>query len=162
MNSIPAAPTTRRLMWPYVTEGDLLPPFTVTIGAAQLFQLSAVMNLAHRIHYDLEWARHEGYPNVVIHAPFHGEVMVQMIRNWMGPSGWLKKISYQNRHYAVLGETLTGSGVITRRYEEGDLFLVDLKLEVSKPGPDGERIVTAPGTATVALPTRAAQVPIPH
>ncbi|WP_421737684.1 hypothetical protein [Caulobacter sp.] len=42
-----------------------------TPGPADLFRFSAVTFNAHRIHYDLPYARdEEGYPGLVVHGPF--------------------------------------------------------------------------------------------
>lgn len=152
--------TPQPLYWEDVQVGDALPTLEVTIGAAQLFQLSAVMHLAHRIHFDLDWARHEGYPHCVIHAPFHGEVLVQMVRNWAGIGSWMRRFNYQNRNYAVLGDTLRGEGTVTAKHQDQGYSLVDLELAVTK-ATEGGRVTTAPGGATLALPTRSAPVPIP-
>ena len=144
--------------WEDLAEGQDIPSLEAPLGAAQLFQMSAVTNNTHRIHYDLPWAQHEGYENIVIHGPFHGEVLVQTLQRWIGPTGWLRKLQYSNRRYAVLGETLTGRGRITRLYEEDGRHCADLEVWVEK-GPDQQ---TAPGTATVVLPKRDAPVQIPR
>ena len=34
-----------------------------------LFRFSALTYNAHRIHYDLGWAAHEGYAGLVVHGP---------------------------------------------------------------------------------------------
>ena len=142
--------------WEDLKEGDDIPALTYEFSAAKLFQMSAVTNNNHRIHYDEGWANHEGYEERVIHGPFHGEVLAQTLQRWVGSSGWLKKLQYSNRRYAVLGEPLTGQGTITRLYEEDGQHLADLDVRAEK-GPDQ---VTAPGTATVVLPTRDAPISI--
>jgi len=146
------------LYWEDLREGTEVTPLEAVLGAAQLFQMSAVTNNTHRIHYDLPWAQFEGYENIVIHGPFHGEVLAQTLQRWIGPTGWLRKLQYSNRRYAVLGETLTGRGRVTRLYEEDGRHCADVEIWAEK-GPDQ---VTAPGTATVVLPTRDQAVVIPR
>lgn len=146
--------------WEDLQEGREIPSLTYDFTPSKLFQMSAVTNNVHRIHYDEAWANHEGYEERVVHGPFHGEMLVQTLQRWIGPNGWLKALEFSNRRYAVLGEPLTGRGTITRLYEEGGLHLADVDIRVEK-GTD-EIVVTAPGTATVALPTRNAPVPIPQ
>lgn len=146
------------LYWEDLQEGAEVTPLEAVLGAAQLFQMSAVTNNTHRIHYDLPWAQFEGYENIVIHGPFHGEVLAQTLQRWIGPTGWLCKLHYSNRRYAVLGETLTGRGRVTRLYEENGQHCADVEIWAEK-GPDQ---VTAPGTATVVLPTRNQPVVIPR
>ena len=143
--------------WEDLKEGGSIPAFPCEFSAGKLFQMSAVTQNVHRIHYDKDWAAHEGYEERVIHGPFHGEVIIQTLENWIGLSGWLKKVEFSNRRYAVLGESLTGQGTITRLYEEGGQHYADVDVWAEK-GPDE---VTAPGTATVVLPTRDAPVTIP-
>ncbi len=149
---------TETVYWEDLEVGQEIPPFEITPTAVQLFQLSAVTWNSHRIHYDLEWARHEGYEERVIHGPFQAEILVQTLQRWLGTTGWLKKIAFSNRRYAVLGETLTGRGRITALREEGDTNLADLDVWVEK----ARDQVTTPGTATVVLPTRAARIHVPH
>lgn len=144
--------------WEDLQEGAEIPPFEANIGTVQLFQMSAVTNNTHRIHYDLPWAQHEGYENIVIHGPFHGEVLAQTLQRWIGPTGWLTRLAYSNRRYAVLGDTLTGRGRITRLYEEAGRHCADLMVWVEK----GPEQTTAPGTATVVLPTHSQPVQIPR
>ncbi len=45
-------------------------PAVWTPGPVELFRFSAVTFNAHRIHYDLDYARNaEGYPGLVVHGP---------------------------------------------------------------------------------------------
>lgn len=143
--------------WEDLSVGDEIPPLSFTPGAAQLFMMSAITLNPHRIHYDEAWARHEGYEERVVHGPFHGEVIIQTLQRWIGTDGWLKKLEYSNRRYAVLGDTLTGRGRITRLFEEDGNHLVELEVWAEK----GSDEVTAPGTALVVLPTRERSVSIP-
>lgn len=137
--------------WEDLKVGDEITPKEATFTAAQLFQYSAVTNNTHRIHYDLPWAEHEGYEERVIHGPLQGELLTQTLVDWAGPRGWVKRVEYSNRRYAVLGETLTCKGTITELYqgEDGNHY-ADIEVYVEK----GPKQVTAPGTATVMLPTR--------
>ena len=65
--------------WEDLKEGDEIPDFPCEFSASKLFQLSAVTQNVHRIHYDRDWAEHEGYEERVIHGPFHGEVIIQTL-----------------------------------------------------------------------------------
>jgi len=92
--------------WEDLTVDDEIPLLEADISSKQLFQMSAVTQNPHRIHYDKEWALHEGYPERVIHGPLQGEMLSQLIQGWLGTTGWLKRLEYSNRAYAVLGEHL--------------------------------------------------------
>lgn len=144
------------VFWDDCAVGDEIPVLTAEIGPAQLFMMSAVTLNPHRIHYDEGWARHEGYEERVIHGPFHGEVIIQTLQSWVGSTGWLMELEYSNRRYAVLGDTLTGHGRISKVYQDGGRNLVDL--EVWAENQRGE--TTAPGTATVVLPSHGLPIEI--
>ena len=145
------------LYWDDLKEGQEITSWSSTPSPVLLFQLSAVTWNSHRIHYDRPWAEHEGYENIVIHGPYHAEVLIQTLQRWIGDTGWLTKIGYQNRRYAVEGDTLTCSGTVTRLYEQDGAHYADLDVHVEKQ--DGT--VTIPGTATVMLPTRDAPIEVP-
>ena len=45
-----------------------------------LFRFSALTYNAHRIHYDREYARGEGYPGLVVHGPLQALLMAGQAR----------------------------------------------------------------------------------
>ncbi len=45
-----------------------------------LFRFSALTYNAHRIHYDLDWVRHEGYDDLVVHGPLQALLMGELAR----------------------------------------------------------------------------------
>ena len=136
--------------WEDLNVGDEIPALEADISATQLFQISAVTANPHRIHYDKEWALHEGYPERVIHGPLQGEMLSQTLQGWLGTTGWLRRLEYSNRAYAVLGERLTCKARITSLTKDQRNHYAELDCWVEKD--DGT--VTAPGSATVVLPTR--------
>ncbi len=148
---------TESVYWEDLEQGQEILSYQVDATAVQLFQLSAITWNSHRIHYDLDWAKHEGYEERVIHGPFQAEILVQTLQRWLGTTGWLQKLSFANRRYAVLGETLTGRGRITGLREENGNHFADLDVWVEK----GPEQVTTPGSATVMLPTRDQAIRVP-
>src|SRR4029077_18737142 len=48
---------------------------TVTVDPVPLFRFSALTYNAHRIHYDRDFARAEGYPGLVVHGPLQALLM---------------------------------------------------------------------------------------
>ncbi|WP_404386411.1 mesaconyl-C4 CoA hydratase [Knoellia locipacati] len=53
---------------------------TLDVDETLLFRFSAVTWNAHRIHYDREWARHEGYDDLVVHGPLQALMMGEFLR----------------------------------------------------------------------------------
>jgi 3-methylfumaryl-CoA hydratase len=56
------------------------PAMTLRVDEALLFRFSALTYNAHRIHYDHNWAREEGYPDLVVHGPLQALMMAELIR----------------------------------------------------------------------------------
>ena len=100
------------------------------------------------IHYDKDFARSIGLPGVIVHG---GEVLSflgQMITDWMGEQGTLKKLGCNYRGMFFPGEDVICKGKITKKYvQDGGKYL---ECEIWAENPRGERL--APGTAVVTLP----------
>ena len=73
-----------------------------------------------------------------------------LMTNWMGDDGFLKKLSARCIRFNMFGDTQFIGGTITRKYQEGDEYLVDV--EIKTVNQRGEE--TMPGKATVSLPSK--------
>jgi 3-methylfumaryl-CoA hydratase len=62
--------------WPAPTE----PSLTLTADETLLFRFSALTYNAHRIHYDLRWAQHEGYGGLLVHGPLQVLMVAELLR----------------------------------------------------------------------------------
>jgi 3-methylfumaryl-CoA hydratase len=56
------------------------PALTLTADEALLFRFSALTYNAHRIHYDHNWVREEGYSDLIVHGPLQALMMGELIR----------------------------------------------------------------------------------
>ncbi|OYO14340.1 mesaconyl-C4 CoA hydratase [Enemella evansiae] len=56
------------------------PRLELGVDEALLFRFSALTFNAHRIHYDLGWAAHEGYAGLVVHGPLQTLLMAELLR----------------------------------------------------------------------------------
>jgi len=61
---------------PRVTE----PMLTLDVDTRVLFRFSALTYNAHRIHYDHEFARQDGYDDLVVHGPLQALMMGELLR----------------------------------------------------------------------------------
>jgi acyl dehydratase len=73
-----------------------------------------------------------------------------LMTNWMGDDGFLKKLSARCIRFNMFGDTQFIGGTITKKYQEGDEYLVDV--EIKTVNQRGEE--TMPGKATVSLPSK--------
>jgi hydroxyacyl-ACP dehydratase HTD2-like protein with hotdog domain len=130
--------------------GEQIPDLTVTVDETQMFFFSAATYNGHRIHYDKEWAKAEGYDDVLVQGPLQAALLARAIGDWIGGRGRLVSFSVQNRAVAHPGESLTFGGEVTGKRLTGEgTGLVDLDIAGRRDG-----TVLMPGTATVELPRR--------
>ena len=81
-----------------------------------------------------------------------------MLTNWIGDHGFLHRLDVSVRRPNLVGDTIWWRGTVTGRREAGSAMLVDLDVEARNQAD----IVSAFGTATVALPSRQkGPVPLP-
>ncbi|MCY3885220.1 MAG: MaoC family dehydratase N-terminal domain-containing protein [Gammaproteobacteria bacterium] len=76
--------------------------------------------------------------------------LAQIVTDWMGDDGILKKLSASIRHPNIVGDTNTLHGSVVRKFHSEGQSLVEVSIEnVNQSG-----LPTAFGTAIVELPTR--------
>jgi acyl dehydratase len=129
--------------------GQVLAAITRTTSLTQVFRYSAATWNTHRIHYDLEYAKREGYPGVLVQSHLHGAFVTQYCTDWMGPGGTLESLVVSVRRYAVAGESLTCVGVVTELEHQGDFVAVHLDVTETR---DSDGAVCVPGKAVIRLP----------
>lgn len=76
--------------------------------------------------------------------------LVQMVTDWMGDYGTLKKVTGQVRHPNIIGDVSCIKGKVLKKYTRGTEYLVDCQIWAE----NQSGLVTAPGQATVALPSK--------
>jgi len=133
-----------------VSTGDAIPEASAAPSELQIFFFSAATNNAHRIHYDLPYAKTEGLPSILVQGPLQAALLAKTLTDWIGPGGRLTRIQIQNRGNAFPNEKLSYGGVVVGKREEEGQLLVDCEIfERNESG-----AVLMPGTATVSLPRR--------
>ena len=139
-----------QVYWEDVTEGMEISPLVKEPTTQQLVKYAGASGDYYQIHYDKDFAAGNNLDGVILHGALKNAFLGHLMTNWMGSAGTLKKLSCQYRGMDFPGQTITGKGTVTRKYQEQGQNLVDcdIWLENSK----GEK--TTPGAATVALPSR--------
>ena len=140
------------IYWEDVKEGMEVPPLVKHPTTQQLVKYAGASGDFYQIHYDVDFAKRNGLPGVIIHGALRNAFLAQLMTDWIGEHGALRKLSCQYRGMDVPGDVLTCKGIVTKKYQEDDRCLVDIDiwLENGK----GER--TTPGAATVQLPSKSA------
>ena len=136
--------------WEDVTEGMEVTPLVKNPTTRQLVKYAGASGDFYEIHYDQDFAQGTGLPGVILHGALKNAFLGQLMTDWMGPNGVLKKLGCQYRGMDRPDAPVTCKGVVTRKYVENGEHLVDC--DIWTEDQEGQR--TTPGTATVALPSR--------
>ena len=135
-----------------VDEGTEVPTLRKDPTTQQLVRYAGASGDYYQIHYDLEFARANGLPDVILHGALKNGFLGHLVTDWIGEQGTLRKLSAQYRGMDVPGSPIYAKGVVTKKYVDSGDHLVEC--DVWLENADGER--TTPGRALVSLPTRTA------
>jgi hydroxyacyl-ACP dehydratase HTD2-like protein with hotdog domain len=117
-------------MSPRVAIGDSLGTLERTPTRVGLFLYGVAHWTAHRIHYDPDWARHEGYPEVLVTAQLMSAWQIELLTQWAGSQEALIRLSERNVAPAFAGDTLTVSAEVTGVSREVDHTIVECAVRV--------------------------------
>ena len=137
-----------QVFWDDVSEGTEIPPLVKHPTTQQLVKYAGASGDYYQIHYDKDFAQGTGLEDVIIHGALKNAFLGNLVTDWMGPHGNLRRLACQYRGMDIPGRPITAKGVVTRKYEDAGAFLVDCDIWLEND--QGQR--TTPGSATVALP----------
>ena len=133
-----------------IREGMELPVLEKNPTTQQLVRYAGASGDYYQIHYDQEFARANGLPNVILHGALKNAFLGHLMTDWIGERGTLKKLSVQYRGMDMPGTPIYAKGVVTKRYDEAGEHIVECEIWLQNE--KGEK--TTPGTAVVSLPSR--------
>jgi len=131
-----------------VRVGDSLPTLVKHPTPRQLVMWACAAGEFSEMHYDKEFALNKGFPGIIVHGMLMVSFLGQMVTDWIGDWGTLKKIKTSNRQFILVDEDITCRGSITKRYMEDGEHRVELELWAE----DGKGEKCILGVAQVTLP----------
>lgn len=136
------------LLFEDINVGDEIPSLTKDITEVGMVMYSAATWDFHRGHYDKEFVQSRGFPAPFADGQMFGAFLAEMIMNWIGDSGTLKKMDFRFRKMVFAGDRVVCKGsVIEKRAENGQkLVTCDLWVE----NQNGEKIL-APASALISF-----------
>lgn len=133
-----------------VQEGSEVTPIRKDPTTQQLVKYAGASGDYYQIHYDLNYAKGNNLPDVILHGALKCAWLGQLMTDWIGEEGTLKSLTTQYRGMDVPGTPMFGKGVVTKKYSQDGENLVDCDIWLE----DHQGKKTTPGAATVALPSR--------
>jgi acyl dehydratase len=102
----------------------------------------------HRIHYDREWARHDGFDDVVVMGAHTYSWLDCMLTGWAGDPGCLRRLGFRHVAVVTVGDELEVVARVTDARALEDVGEVEWEIEITKQ--DGTKVTT--GSALLRLP----------
>jgi 3-methylfumaryl-CoA hydratase len=115
---VPAAPVP-------AGDGD----WVVEVNPVLLFRYSALTYNAHRIHYDRDYARSEGYPGLLVHGPLQALLMAELARR----SG----VSASEYSYRLVSPLYDDQGLVVSAVPDGEATRVSCRDAAGRPTATG-------------------------
>ena len=150
-----------QIYWDDIEVGMEITPLAKIATTQMLVRWAGASGDFNPLHYDSAYVEAEGLGQVIVHGALKRQWLIQLMTDWIGEQGTLKKFSCQYgamdypRHMksiseAQAGETWQCKGKVTKKYIEGDRHFVDCRIGVE----NGKGEVTTSGRATVILPVK--------
>jgi len=137
-----------QLYYEDVNVGDEVSPLSKNATSQQLVKYAGASGDYYQIHYDDGFARNNGSPGIIIHGALKNAFLGQLVTDWMGPNGQLKKLSVSYRAMDIPNEDLVCSGTVTDKRVEDGVGIVECEIALY----NGAGKATTPGKAIVSLP----------
>ena len=139
----------KQVFYEDVEVGQDIPPLIKHPTSRQLVMWAGATEDFYELHYDKDWADSRKM-RIILHGRLKAAFMGQLMTDWIGDEGELKKITVSYRGMDYPGEDLTCKGKVTGKRTEGDKHLVECAIWTENP--KGE--ITTQGTAIVDLPSK--------
>ncbi len=111
-----------------------------------------VPDVAQRLHWDPTWAQAIGNPMAYDYGVMRENYIYHYLTDWCGDDGVVTHLHDEMRKFNYMGDTQVITGEVVAKRQEGDQYLVDVKVTMTNQR-DQE---TARAEATIALPSRTA------
>ncbi len=139
-----------QLYYEDVAVGNEISPLVKQPTTRQLVMWAGASGDYNPIHYDKDYAQNQGLPGVIVHGQLVVSFLGQLMTDWIGEQGMVKKLSCSYRGMNFPGETIICKGKVSKKRVDGGEHYVECSLWAENL--KGEKTVS--GTAVVILPSR--------
>jgi acyl dehydratase len=147
----PSIPTGKQICFEDVEVGTPLPKLEKSVSLVTILKWGSAVNDYGPHHYDQQFANQVlGLPNVIAHGPHNAAFLAQLVTNWIGGEGFLKRHYTELRGNVFPGDTLTFQGKVSGKYQQSGDNLIEC--ETWAENQNGRKV--ALGKSTFMLPLR--------
>ncbi|MFH2011837.1 MAG: MaoC/PaaZ C-terminal domain-containing protein [Pseudomonadota bacterium] len=150
------------LFWEDVEVGAEIPSLPKTATTQMLVKWAAASGDFNPLHYESTFAESQGVGRCIVHGQLKRAWLVNMLTDWIGDDGFLRKLSCQFRamDYPVMMKTIIEpvdtkpthwcKGIVTNKGVENEEHFIECDIWVEND--KGEK--STPGKATIILNTK--------
>ena len=152
----------KQIYWEDVNIGQEIPALTKIATTQALVKWAGAFGDFNPLHFENDFAINAmGAPGVIAHGTLKRQWLIQMMTDWIGDEGWLKRMNTQfksmdqPRKMKGLatpqdGDTWYCKGKVTAKSEKGGEHIVECDIWLE----NSQGVITTSGNATVTLPAR--------
>ncbi|MEE8470643.1 MAG: MaoC/PaaZ C-terminal domain-containing protein [Dehalococcoidia bacterium] len=149
----------KAVCWEDVAEGQSIGSYSMVMTAVKISGGAWATRDTNPIHHDKDFALKAQQRDMIVNIMHSEGILSRLATDWTGPEGELKKTRFNIEGNCCVGDTMTVTGSIIRKWVGGDeegylagLHLVELQVNsVSQEGPFCNAQIT------MALPSKAAR-----
>jgi len=107
------------------------------------------------LHYDRDHVRqHNGLPTFIASGAYRQALLIRMLTDWIGPRGWLRKISVRHTYSTFEGDMMRfGGRILDKSTESSDSWIT---CDLDGRNQTDKQILT--GRCTLIIPRRASKI----
>jgi acyl dehydratase len=107
------------------------------------------------LHYDRDHVRqHNGLPTFIASGAYRQALLIRMLTDWIGPRGWLRKISVRHTYSTFEGDTMRfGGRILNKSTESSDSWIT---CDLDGRNQTDKQILT--GRCILIIPRRAGKI----
>ncbi len=140
----------KQLHYEDIAVGSEITPLVKRPTTRQLVMWAGASGDYNPIHYDKDFAQSRGLPGVIVHGQLVCSFLGQLITDWIGEQGSLKKLTCSYKGMNFPDEPITIKGKVTKKYTAAGEHCVECQIWAENT--KGEKTVS--GTAIVVMPSR--------
>lgn len=140
----------QQLYYEDITVGSKITPMVKQPSAHQIAMWAEVSGDYNPIHYDNSLAQSKGLPSVIVPGQLISCFLGQLVTDWIGEAGRLKKLVCNYKGMNFPGETITCEGKVSKKYIKDGEYCIECSLWVE----NMKNEKTVSGRAVVTLPSQ--------
>ncbi len=139
-----------QLYYEDIVVGSEITPLAKQPTTRQLVMWAGASGDYNQIHYDKDFAQSHGLSGVIVHGQLVCGFLGQLMTDWMGELGTLRKLTCNYRGMNFPGEALICKGKVNKKYVEDGEHYVECSLWAE----NVKEEKTVSGMAVIIMPSR--------